>query len=159
VPHVRATREIDQRVLYDVAARQGKAALEVRLPPPGMVHPASVRTALTGIRNVLAELHMTDRGGASVETALIIPEAETRTWHAPTDGVVLSHVDPGAIVQEGALVAELLSLHTAEVAAEAVAPFRGVATLIGCATPGATGRPTDLVSQGELYAQVARCDL
>ena len=28
-------REIDRRALYDVAARQGKAAIEVRLPPPG----------------------------------------------------------------------------------------------------------------------------
>ncbi len=159
VAHIRVTREVDRRALYDVAARQGKAALEVRLPPPGMIAPASVRQALTGIRSVLAELHMTERGGRPADTALVLPESEVRAWHAPTDGVVLSHVDPGSIVQEGTLVAELLSLHTAEVAAEAIAPFRGVVTLLGCAVADLAGRSTDLVSQGELYAQVARCDL
>jgi predicted deacylase len=159
LPHVRVTREVDRRALYDVAARQGKAAIEVRLPPPGMIAPESVRQALSGIRSVLSELHMTDRGARSAETALVLPEAEVRAWHAPTDGVVLSHVDPGSIVQEGALIAELLSVHTAEVAAEAVAPFRGVVTLLGSAAIEPSARPTDLVSQGELYAQVARCDL
>ena len=159
VAHLRLTREIDRRALYDVAARQGKAAIEVRLPPRGMIAPESVRQALTGIRNVLTELHMTDRGARPAETALVLPEAEGRAWHAPTDGVVLSHVDPGSIVQEGALIAELLSLHTAEVAAEAISPFRGVVTLLGSAGADPWGRPTDLVSQGELYAQVARCDL
>jgi len=158
IPHVQVTREIDRRALYDVAARQGKAAIEVRLPPPGAIAPDSVRLALTGTRNVLVELHMTDRGARAGETAFVLPESELRAWHAPTDGVVLSHVDPGSIVQEGALIAELLSLHTAEVAAEAIAPFRGVVTLLGCAADPA-GRATDLVAQGELYAQVARCDL
>jgi predicted deacylase len=155
VPHIQATREIDRRALYDVAARQGKAALEVRLPPPGAIEPESVRLALTGIRSVLCDLHMSARGARRAETALILPESETRVWHAPTDGLVLSHVDPGSIVQEGALVAELLSVHTAEVAAEAIAPFRGVVTLIG----SAGGGPADLVSQGQPYAQMARCDL
>jgi len=158
LPHVRVTREVDRRALYDVAARQGKAAIEVRLPPPGAIVPDSVRQALAGIRGVLAELHMTASGARGAQTALVLPESELRAWHAPTDGVVLSHVDPGSIVQEGALIAELLSLHTAEVAAEAIAPFRGVVTLLGSAADPAT-RSTDLVSQGELYAQVARCDL
>ena len=159
VAHLQATREIDRRALYDVAARQGKAAIEVRLPPPGAIEPESVRLALTGIRSVLSDLHMSSRGARPTETALILPESETRLWHAPTDGVVLSQVDPGSIVQEGALIAELLSVHTAEVAAEVIAPFRGVVTLIGCAALCAAGGPTDLVSQGQLYAQMARCDL
>jgi len=159
VAHIRVTREIERKALYDVAARQGKAALEVRFPPPGLVQPGSVRLALTGIRNVLSELHMSSRDVRPGETALVFPESETRLWHAPTDGMVLSHVDPGSIVQEGALIAELLSLHTAEVAAEVVAPFRGVVTLIGCVSETPAGRFTDLVSQGELYAQMARCDL
>jgi predicted deacylase len=156
VAHIQATREIDRRTLYDVAARQGKAAIEVRLPPPGTIAPDSVRTALAGIRSVLADLHMSARGGRTAETAMIFPESEVRAWHAPTDGIVLSHVDPGSVVQEGALVAELLSLHTGEVAAEVVAPYRGVVTLIGC---GAADSSTDLVCQGELCAQMARCDL
>lgn len=158
IAHIQTTREIDQKALYDVAARQGKAALEVRLPPPGTVWPESVRLTLSGLRALLTELHMSEREVTRREVAIIVPESEVREFRAPTDGLVVSHVDPGALVQEGALIAELLSLHTAEVAAEVTAPFRGVVTLIGCAAAADSGRSLDLVSRGETFVRIARCD-
>ncbi|MGQ9732334.1 MAG: succinylglutamate desuccinylase/aspartoacylase family protein [Candidatus Zipacnadales bacterium] len=159
VAHVRLTRESEQAALYDVAARQGKAALRVSLVPPGMVEPASVRLALTGMRNMLTHLHMSDRGISPHETALVPPGVETREWYAPADGFVISHVDPGSIVQEGAIIAELISLHTGEVASEVIAPFRGVVGLLGCPRGGNGAEGTDIVTQGELYARMFRCDL
>jgi predicted deacylase len=159
IPHIRLTREINRSALYDVAARHGKAALEVRLPPPRTVEPRSVRLAVSGLRNTLAHLHMSSREVRASEAGLVLPEGEVQAWDAPTDGLVLSHVDPGTVVQEGALVAELISLHTTDVAAEVIAPFRGVVTAIGCPYHGPEARSTDLVTQGEVYVQMARCDL
>jgi len=158
IPHIFVTRETKMPALYGVAAHEGKAALEVQLPPRRSVDPGSVRKALSGLRNVMAQLQMTERSVRSSETAVIIPEAEMKAWQAPTDGIVLAHVDPGSIVQEGGLVAELISLHTGELAAEAVAPFRGVVTVVGLPAREINGFDTDVVTQGEVFARVARCD-
>ena len=54
---------------------------------------------------------------------------------------------------------ELISIHGFEVAAEAVAPFRGVVTTIGCPSPTADSFDHDIASRGEPYATMARCDL
>lgn len=159
IPHIQLTRHKEAPRLHDVAAREGKAALAVHLPPPQVVHPPSVRLAITGTRNVMAHLRMVSRDVRQAETALIIPEAESHVWTAPTDGIVLAHVDPGSIVQEGKLVAELVSIHDFGVAAEAVAPFRGVVTMIGCPSPTADSSGHDVASRGEPYATVTRCDL
>jgi predicted deacylase len=159
VAHLQMTRETRGGYLYDVAAREGKAAILVELPPLRIVDPKSVRTALAGIRNVMANLRMTAREERPIEVALAWPEAESHTWHAPTDGIVLAHVDPGSIVQEGKLVAELISLNDCTVAEEVVAPFRGVVALIGCPMKYIDSYDTDIANRGEPYARMVRCDL
>ncbi len=159
IAHIQLTRQKEAPRLHDVAARQGKAALEAYLPPGRLVHPPSVRLAINGIRNAMAHLRMLSRGARSAETALIIPEAETHVWTAPTDGIVLAHVDPGSIIQEGKLVAELISLRDFGVAGEAIAPFRGVVTMIGCPSQAAGSLDHDVASRGEPFAAMARCDV
>ncbi|HJN18782.1 MAG TPA: succinylglutamate desuccinylase/aspartoacylase family protein, partial [Armatimonadota bacterium] len=159
VAHILTPRETSDPALYDVAAKQGKAALEVQLPPRGTIWPASVRVALSGLRNAMAHLLMIDREERPTETAVVVPESETKDWKTPTDGMVIGHVDPGSIVQEGALIAEVVSLHTAEAASEAVAPYRGVATMIGRPARELNAPDTDVVTQGEVYARIVRCDL
>jgi len=159
IAHIQLSRQKEAPRLHDVAAREGKAAIAVHLPPPRAVYPPSVRLAINGTRNVMAHLRMIPRDVRQAETALIIPEAESQVWTAPTDGVVLAHVDPGSIVQEGKLIAELISIRDFEVAAEAVAPFRGVVTAIGCPSPTADSFDYDIAAHGEPYATMARCDL
>ncbi len=159
VPHIQLTRETSGGYLYDVAAREGKASILVELPPLRLVDPRSVRLALRGIRNVMANLRMISRPERPTEVALAWPEAESHGWHAPEDGMVIAHVDPGSIVQEGKLVAELVSLRGFTVVDEVVAPFRGVVTVIGCPMKSIDSYDVDIASRGELYARMVRCDL
>ncbi len=159
VAHIRLTRHKEAPQLCDIAARQGKAALEVHLPPRRLIHPPSVRLALNGTRSVMAHLQMLEREVRPAETALIIPEAEEHVRTAPTDGIVLAHVDPGSIAQEGKLVAEIISIHDFEVADQAVAPFRGVVTMIGCPSRTTDAFDHDLATRGASYARMVRCDL
>jgi hypothetical protein len=159
VAHIQATREARGGCLYDVAAREGKASILVELPPLRLVDPKSVRLALNGIRNVMANLRMISRPERPREVAIDWPEAETRSWQAPTDGLVIAHVDPGSIVQEGKLVAELISLRDFTVAEEVVAPFRGVLTVIGCPMKTIDSYDVDIAGRGEPYARMVRCDL
>jgi predicted deacylase len=159
VAHIQMVRDTRGGHLYDVAARDGKAAIVVELPPLRLVDPKSVRLALAGIRNVMANLRMTGREQRPTEVALAWPESESRMWYAPTDGIVLAYVDPGALVQEGKLVAELVSVHDFSVVEEVVAPFRGVVSMLGCPMKYIDSYDVDIASRGALYARMVRCDL
>jgi predicted deacylase len=127
----------------NTAITRGKPAMTVESGFLGTTDEKSINAIVRGVQNVMRYLKMIDGRAIRLKKPVYLDPVENLT--SPATGILYPHVERGATVKKGAVVAHITDFFGKKIA-EVKAPFAGLVLYVVATPPITKGQPVGCVA-------------